>query len=173
MTDFELQFPLEEVAEYAARTSFEDDPPLLAMGSAAGKRGYYRRDEFIAVCLAKTRRVGRRLEDNTAGSVKSATRIALSTGDERERMGVLLALPGVSWGRASTLLHLARPDDFPILDHRAVHALGQPWPVSVSFRFWWDFVQAWRDWRIRSGLPGREFDRALWQWSSEQDLPLY
>jgi hypothetical protein len=173
MPEFELQFPLEEVAVYAARTSFDDDPGLLAMGKAAGERGFYRRDEFMAVCLAKTRRVARRLEVNTSEAVESATRTALSTSDERERMAVLLALPGVSWGRASTLLHLARPDDFPILDRRAVHALGQPWPVSVSFRFWWDFVEAWRALRIRSGLPGRAFDRALWQWSSEQDVPLY
>jgi hypothetical protein len=173
MPQFELQFPVEAAADYAARTSFEDDPRLLAMGTAAAKRGYYRRDEFMAVCLAKTRRVGRRLEVNTAEAVENATRTALSTSDERERMAVLLALPGVSWGRASTLLHLARPDDFPILDRRAVHALGQPWPVSVSFRFWWDFVEAWRDLRLRSELPGRAFDRALWQWSSEQDVPLY
>jgi hypothetical protein len=173
MPEFELQFPLEEVAVYAGRATWEDNPVKLAMGHAAGTRGYYTRDEFIAICLWKTRRVGRRLEQNTSEAVESATRTALSTGDERERMAALLALPGVSWGRASTLLHLARPDDFPILDRRAVHALGQPWPAGVSFRFWWHFVEAWRDLRIRSGLSGREFDRALWQWSSEQDVPLY
>ena len=143
------------------------------MGRAADKRGYYTRDDFIAICLWKTRRVRRRLEQNTSEAVETATRTALSTTDERERMAVLLALPGVSWGRASTLLHLARPDDFPILDRRAVHALGQPGPVSVSFRFWWGYVEAWRDYRIRSGVSGREFDRALWQWSSEQEVPLY
>jgi hypothetical protein len=143
------------------------------MGCAAGRRGYYTRDEFVAVCLWKTQRVRRRLEDNASAAIEHATRAALGTADERERMAVLLALAGVSWGRASTLLHLARPDDFPILDRRAVHALGQPWPASVSFGFWCGFVQAWREWRVRSGLPGREFDRALWQWSSEQSVQLY
>ena len=173
MPEFELQFPVEAAADYAGRATWDDNPVKLAMGRAAGERGYYTREDFIAICLWKTQRVRRRLEQNTSEAVESATRTALSTSDERERMAVLLALPGVSWGRASTLLHLARSDDFPILDRRAVHALGQPWPAGVSFRFWWDFVEAWRALRIRSGLSGREFDRALWQWSSEQDVPLY
>ena len=173
MPAFELQFPVDAVAEYAARATWNDNPAALAMGRAAGKRGYYTRDEFKAICLWKTQRVRRRLEENTRDAVESATRIALSTTDERERMAALLGLAGVSWGRASTLLHLARPDDFPILDRRAVHALGQPWPASVSFGFWWGFVEAWRDARLRSGLPGREFDRGLWQWSSEQGVQLY
>ena len=75
----------------------------------------------------------------------------------------------MSWGRASTLLHLALPDLYPILDHRAVHALGERWPSAVTFRFWSDFVEAFRDARERAGVSGRELDRALWQWSSEQE----
>ena len=44
MPEFELQFPLAEVADYAARTSFEDDPTLIAIGRAAGRRDEIRVD---------------------------------------------------------------------------------------------------------------------------------
>jgi hypothetical protein len=162
---FELQFPVEEVAAYASRFAFEHEVEALAIGTAARERGYYTRGEFIRICLWKTRRVSRRIENNSGEEVETATRAALGG----EGIKPLLGLDGVSWGRASTLLHLALPDVYPILDHRAVHALGERWPSAVTFTFWSDFVEAFRDARGRAGVSGRELDRALWQWSSEQE----
>jgi hypothetical protein len=167
---FSLQFAIEEVADYAARFPYENDGEVMAMGAAARERGYYTREEFIGACVWKTGRVRRRLEDNSEQAVGLATRVALDSAvGERERVAALLGLDGVSWGRASTLLHLALPDLYPILDRRAVHALGARWPSGVSFAFWCEFVDVWRQLRERAGLSGRIFDRALWQWSSEQE----
>jgi hypothetical protein len=162
---FELQFPVEEVAAYASRFAFEHETEALAIGAAARSRGYYERPEFIRICLWKTRRVSRRIENNSTEEIEHATRLALGG----EGIKPLLSLDGVSWGRASTLLHLALPDLYPILDHRAVHALGARWPSAVTFTFWSDFVEAFRATRERAGVSGRELDRALWQWSSEQE----
>jgi len=170
VTRFELQLPAEEVAAYAARFTYEHDDEALAIGTAARTRGHYTREEFIRICRWKTIRVSKRLEMNSAEAVERATGVALSSGpDERERMKALLSLEGVSWGRASTLLHLALPDLYPILDRRVVHALGAGWPSAVTYDFWRSFVEAWREARERSGLSGRDFDRGLWQWSSEQE----
>ena len=162
---FELQFPIEEVAAYASRFGFEHEEEALAIGAAARERGYYLRSEFIQICLWKTRRVSVRIQKNSDEEIAESTRLALGG----EGIKPLLGLDGVSWGRASTLLHLALPDLYPILDHRAVHALGASWPSAVSFGFWSDFVDAFRATRERAGVSGRELDRALWQWSSEQD----
>jgi hypothetical protein len=162
---FELQFPLGEVAAYASRFEFEHEAEALGIGAAARSRGYYERDEFIRICLWKTRRVTVRIQNNSHQEIADATRLALG-GDG---IKPLLRLDGVSWGRASTLLHLALPDDYPILDHRAVHALGRSWPSAVSYGFWSDFVDEFRATRERAGVSGRELDRALWQWSSEQE----
>jgi hypothetical protein len=35
--------------------------------------------------------------------------------------------------------------------------------------FWEAYVQAWRAVRAAAGVDGRTLDRALWQWSKEQD----
>ena len=165
MTRFELRFPIEEVAAYASRFGFEHGERALAIGAAALSRGFYARDEFIQICLWKTRRVSVRIQNNSSEEIESASRAALGG----EGIKPLLGLDGVSWGRASTLLHLALPDLYPILDHRAVHALGASWPSAVSFGFWSDFVEAFRATRELAGVSGRELDRALWQWSSEQE----
>jgi hypothetical protein len=165
VTHFKLQFPIGEIAAYASRFGFEHEAEALAIGAAARERGYYARDEFIRICLWKTRRVSRRIENNSDEEIASASSAALGG----EGIKPLLGLDGVSWGRASTLLHLALPDEYPILDHRAVHALGERWPSAVSFGFWSDFVEAFRATRERAGVSGRELDRALWQWSSEQE----
>jgi hypothetical protein len=162
---FRLQFPIEEVAAYASRFEFGHEAEALAMGAAAVERGYYERDEFIQICLWKTRRVSVRIQNNSDEQIALATRLALGG----EGIKPLLELDGVSWGRASTLLHLALPDLYPIIDHRAVHALGARWPSSVTLGFWTDFVEAFRTTRERAGVSGRELDRALWQWSSEQE----
>jgi hypothetical protein len=50
MGRFKLQFDVREVKAYASRYAYEDDSVVLAIGRTARKRGYYNREEFVAVC---------------------------------------------------------------------------------------------------------------------------
>lgn len=111
MPAFELQFPIEQVPEYAARYAYEDDSKVVAIGRAARERGHYTRDEFLAVCRWKTSRSAPLVALNSADSIEAKTRVALSENStERERMETLRSLPGVDWATASVLLHLAYPE---------------------------------------------------------------
>jgi hypothetical protein len=169
MPAFALQLAVEDVPGYAARFPAEGDDDVLALGRAARDRGWYTRAELIRVCRWKTPRSGPLVRRNRAGSVAGATRAALDeTRSERERVEALLSLRGVGWPTASVLLHVAYPDRYPILDVRALHALGVRAPSAYSFRFWEAYVTAWRPLAKQSGVGGRAFDRALWQWSKEQ-----
>jgi hypothetical protein len=173
MPDFELQFPAEQVPAFAARYAYEDDSEVIAIGRAARERGHYTLEEFVKVCRWKTARSAPLVALNSAESVEAATRAALSeTSSERDRMKALRSLPGVDWRTASVLLHLAYPERYPILDVRALHALGAPVPTTFSFRFWEAYVAEYRRLVELAGVDGRTFDRALWQWSKEQDVPL-
>jgi hypothetical protein len=169
MPTFALQFPIEDVRAYASHFPSEGDDAALALGSVARERGYYTRAEFLRACRWKTPRSAPLTRTNSASAVRNETRVALAdSSTERERMTALLSLHGVGWPTASVLLHLAYPDRYPILDQRAIHALGARQPSSYGFGFWEAYVAVWVELAARAGVDGRTFDRALWQWSKEQ-----
>ena len=94
-------------------------------GGRARERGHYALAEFLTVCRWKTPRSGPLVVLNSVDSVEASTSVALrETSSERERAEALLSLRGVGWPTASVLLHLAYPERYPILDVRALHALG-------------------------------------------------
>jgi hypothetical protein len=174
VTRFALQFEIREIPEYAARGTYENDARAMAIGAAVRARGYYRLAEFVQVCRWKTPRSAPQVARNRAADVRCATRIALA-GDtpERERMRALRRLHGVEWATASVLLHLACPDRWPIIDVRALHALGVQGLTTYNYALWEGYVETFRDLVRRAGVDGRTVDRALWQWSAAQDESPY
>jgi hypothetical protein len=174
MPEFALQFPIHQVSEYAARYT-DDDDEVLAIGRAVGARGHYTLKEFRRVCRWKTPRSAPLVAENSSDAVEASTRVALSeqSGD-RERMEALLSLHGVGWPTASVLLHLVYPELYPILDKRALHALGvDNAPSRYTFEYWEPYVTEYARLIKLAGVDGRTFDQALWQWSREQGEPLY
>lgn len=174
MPAFALQFPIDEVSTYAARYT-DDDEEVLAVARAVRDRGYYTLEELRRVCRWKTPRSAPLVAENSSKSVEAATRAALSEDSgERERIEALLSLRGVGWPTASVLLHLPYPEHYPILDKRALHALGVvDAPSKYSFNHWEPYVAAYLRLIEEAGVDGRTFDQALWQWSREQGARLY
>lgn len=83
-------------------------------------------------------------------------------------MEALRSLAGVSWPTASVLLHIAYPERYPILDRRALHALGVRDRSSFTQCFWEAYVHEYVRLARVAGVDGRTLDQALWQWSKEQ-----
>ena len=155
MTDFEPQFHPRLIPGLAARYEYEDDEEVITIGAAASQRGYYTLEEFRTV-------------NNSRETVEEQTRIALSEeSTERERMRALRSLNGVGLRTASALLHLADAERWPILDVRALHALGVKGITSYSFKLWSEYVPVWLDLKEQAAVGGRILDRSLWQWSRD------
>jgi hypothetical protein len=135
MAGCQLQFPASEIDALAARYDYADDRDLLGLGAAARARGYYTRRELIEVCAWKTPRSRMLVAANSRHAVISRTRRALIAIEESERITPLLELRGVGVPTASTLLYVAFPADYPILDVRALESLGarsrSTYPVSL------------------------------------------
>ena len=166
---FKLRFDIIEVQHWTGRYDYEDDTMVIAAGEAARERGWYTQDEFLAVTDWKTNRSYSRVRRNTTTAIEDATRLALTTADERLRIGVLTLLQGVEMPTASVLLHLAHPEPYPILDFRAIWSLGvAKQPSYYSFEFWWAYVETCRALAKEAGVSMRVLDRALWQYSSEK-----
>jgi hypothetical protein len=168
LPDFELQFPIEQVPALAARFPVMDETPGLALGATVRARGHYTRAEFVEVCGWKTVRSRPKVAANSEAAVVDATGRALCAVDEAPRISALLELAGVGVPTASTLLYFVFPDDYPILDVRALESLGVH-PRSVyPIGFWLEYLKACRTLARRAGVSIRTLDKALWQHSKER-----
>lgn len=166
---FALQFGLAQIPELAGRYSYPGEERVVSeIGPAVRERGYYTRAEFLEVCEWKTARSKSRAARNSDEEVREATRLALSATAESLRIWIPMALSGVSWPTASVLLHFGHSDRYPILDMRALEALGVPGPVLYTLPFWSGYVAACRTIDDGTGYGMRTIDRALWQWSKER-----
>lgn len=168
MSGFELQFPASNINVLAARYEYAGDSELLALGHAARVRGYYTRGELIEVCAWKTPRSRSRVASNSRHAVMTLTRRALSAVDESERITPLLELHGVGVPTASTLLYVAFPADYPILDMRALESLGVRSRSTYPVSFWLRYLDACRSLARIHGVSVRTLDKALWQHSRER-----
>jgi len=100
--------------------------------------------------------------------VQEATGIALAATSEILRIQNLLCLKGVGWPTASVVLHWFHDEDYPILDFRALWSLGIEKKMDeYRFDFWMAYVQFCRNLAAENELSMRVLDRALWQYSKE------
>jgi len=137
------------------------------VGAAARERGFYTRAEFLEVCAWKTVRSRSKVAANAEAAIVDATGRALAAGDEATRIAALLELEGVGVPTASTLLYFAFPDDYPILDVRALESLGVKPRSTYPVSFWLEYLDAARQLARRAGVSLRTLDKALWQHSKE------
>jgi hypothetical protein len=168
MPTFQLQFPVDAIPTLARRFGAADDRRWLTVGAAARRRGHYTRSEFIEVCAWKTPRSRPRVAANPAAAVIDATGRALGAPDEETRIAALLELQGVGVPTASTLLYFAFPDDYPILDVRALESLGVKSRSSYPVSFWLAYLHSCRTLARETGVSLRTLDKALWQYSKER-----
>lgn len=166
-SEFVLQFDPAELEGLAARYSYTDDDQVVAAGEAARLRGHYTRGEFLTVCRWKTPRSTTRVEKNSAAAIRAACKTAFVAEDPAAQIKSLTELSGVGIPTASTLLHFAFPDDFPILDVRALDSLGVSGRSSYSAAFWARYVAGCRSIAARNDVSLRTLDKALWQHSKE------
>lgn len=128
--------------------------------------------DLCAVCDWKAPRAAGHARCNTDAEVQEITKFALSTAEERLRVEVLQILHGVNYPTASVILHFFHPEPYPIIDYRALWTLGFEQPSQYTFPFWWHYVKECRRLfdRARRQIPAltmRKLDRALWQYSNE------
>ncbi len=166
---FDLRLEKESIISWAQRYPVEEDNYIEnKIIPNVRLRGFFNRTDFLILCHWKTPRSKPLIESNTEDFIVEVTRIALSTPVEQLRIEIPTLLKGVSWPTASVLLHFGHTDPYPIIDFRALWSLRMEKPPSkYDFDFWWQYVQFSRQLATELEISMRELDRALWQYSKE------
>lgn len=163
-----LRFHEAELKAIAANYAYRlQDTALSQYRTEILKRGYLTKAELRAVAKWKAPRSAGHIEKNSEEFVKEITGFALSTQSERARIESLTLLDGVRWPSASVILHFFHKNPYPILDYRALWSLNTKVPNQYRFNFWMEYVEICRDIAGRNGLSMRTLDKALWQYSKE------
>jgi len=131
------------------------------------KNKYLNKENFVKLGLWKSKRPKKKYEDNSEDLIEEITRFALASDKEEVKIRSLLILNGVSWPVASVILHFAYPDRYPIMDFRAIWSLGWEQPKSYNFKFWQKYCDEIRRLSSEFELSMRTIDKALWQYSKE------
>lgn len=157
-----------QIPGLAARYSYVGDEQLMS-GLVPHVRGagQLTKSDLLEIGLWKSPRSQRHLQRNADELVREATRVALSAKAEQLRIGALLALAGVGWPMASVILHFCHSDPYPVLDYRALWSCGIDERKVYNFAFWWSYTEFCRTHATQQGVTMRTLDRALWQYSSE------
>ncbi len=163
-----MRFQNDEINRIASRYQYQEtETDLMALKLKVNQRGHLTKDELIAVAHWKAPRSSGHSQKNSDDYVEEITRFAFSTNCERARIESLTILDGVSWPTASVILHLFHQDLYPILDFRAIWSLTLEVPTQYSFDFWWSYVLFCRTIAAKAKVDMRTLDRALWQYSKE------
>ncbi|MFH1749118.1 MAG: hypothetical protein ABIG44_18965 [Planctomycetota bacterium] len=163
-----LRFPESEIKRVAQRYEVpEAEIKLIELKAEVQRCGYVTKDQLRRVAHWKAARSARHVEKNDDDYVREITSWALKARSERARIEILTVLDGVGWPTASAILHLFHERRYPILDFRALWSVGLEVPNQYSFLFWQPYVEFCREVARRHHVNMRTLDRALWQYSKE------
>jgi hypothetical protein len=171
VTGFALRFPAHMIPALAAAYN-DDDRKAFEAGRriAAGARA---RDDFLAIFEWKTRGRGRsRPARNTDLEIADALDLAIAARTERAALAVLTGLSGVDVPVASAILTVVDPVRFTIVDFRALWSLGVERVVYYPIGFYLEYLDACRRIAADAATDLRSLDRALWQYSKENQPPV-
>ena len=185
---FQLQFAerdLYSLGEQYRRETGEREQRLENAAFEAGaaiRNGDFSLINLEPIVRWKSERAAHYLIGNSSESIRRALEVAASPeASTREALSALLGLHGVDLPVASAILTAIFPERYTVMDWRVLEALGYP---RQDVHFYLDFLAYCKDLAAGDGTlpaqssvtgstPLRSLDRALRQWSENQDEPAH
>jgi len=144
--------------------SFDVEKLLYEKGRSWAKKGWLSKDEFLSICLWKSRRPKSRYNKNSGSKIKSITKRAFVEPDETKKMKLLTRLTGVGVPTASAILSVINPKRYPIIDIRCVESLRElnliTWR-SINIKHWVNYLDVVRNISKTKKKSAREIEKGL------------
>lgn len=170
-----MKISKKNILEYAKRYDADYKPEDKLVGEEMKrllkKQKYLRREDLIKIVGWKTRnRSVHYCKENDSNKIRELTKRSFCVGDEKARIESLLGqkggLRGVGYPVASTILHFAFPNRYPIMDFRVIRSLcgKEPSTYTYNFGFWNEYCNRIRTIQKKLNLPIRMVEKALWKY---------
>lgn len=165
-----MRIRLDKIVEYASRYHDPREESIEnGVAPQVRARGYCTKEQFLQIYKWKTPRTLHIAKENSPDEIRRATWKAINyKTPERERIETLVQnLRGIAYPTASCFLHWLHDDPYPILDFRALWSLDIAQPKTYTTDFWLSYTTTFRNLMEQSRTDKRTLDRALWQYSKE------
>lgn len=163
-----LRFSESDIGLWAKRYEcLPQETELMNLRPSIRKVGYISKHELRLIAKWKSPRSAGHIEKNSDTYIEEITRWSFLAYEERSKIEVLTLLSGIQWPSASVILHLFHENWYPILDFRALWSVETAVQNQYSYDFWWLYVEYCRNLASRNNVSMRLIDRALWQYSKE------
>ncbi len=133
---------------------------------------YLTQDNLYDILNWKSPRIRRYARENDPPRILRITQDSFATQDERIRIESLLGqrggLRGIGYPVASTILHFAFPNKYPIMDFRVIRSLCLEQPSPYTFNFWEAYCQKMSALSRKYGLCIRTVEKALWKFDKDR-----
>jgi len=153
---------------------YQDEQQLKRWLADQSGRKFLDRGRFLDLAMWKSARPRRLYERNRDDFVRKVTALAFQADDDRLRLQILMALDGVRVPLASTILHFAFPDMYPILDVRVLRTLrnaglwhGHDAP-GFTLADWLKYTRLMRGLSKKLRVDLRTLDKALWAFDKHE-----
>lgn len=161
----------------------EKDPKLRSISQALQQRGYILRSELRQIGRWKAGgRIDHHLKKNNQTFVERRSKVVFQNVADEDKVSALTELMGVRIPVASTILTMAEPTRYAVLDYRAFRALGAAVPRLLNpqnYDQYIEFMDSFQDYGTepsaysfyvdhvrntaeKEGITPREVDMALW-----------
>lgn len=129
---------------------------------------YLTKEQLREIGSWKSPRIKRHFEKHNEKTVREITKFSFTTTSEEARILCLTSLKGVNFPVASTVLHFAFPNKYPIMDYRVIWSLGWDQPSAYNFAFWEKYCKKIMVLSKKFNLPIRTVEKALWMYSKKK-----
>ena len=166
-----LRFNKSEIRHWAERytecqnlLSRKNEKNLIGRKICIQRKGFMTLNELDRLSLWKSVRQSKRVrEDNCESTVKCITKAAFASNNDWDKLKMLMDLEGISFARASAILHLYDEGLYPIIDVYAAWSVDKNKVVKNRYtkKFWCAYIPFCRELARQYGNDMRMVDRAL------------
>ena len=160
---------IQNLEYYIAQYDLEKN--IFQMGEKILNRGWMNKEEFLAICLWKSRRPKQLYNRNSSEEIIAKTKFCFSEKDEISKIQVLTELNGVKIPTASALLSVTNPFEYPIIDERCIQSLKHLGKISwttITVNNWLEYLKVIRDLAKENNISARKIEKGLFAYNRIQ-----